>query len=77
MFRLDDAGMETEIGWAGISIVRNILWNYSDASLRMGKAIGQCGLLRRFVRDLRNVGTTAIKNEVTLSIPNIQPTCIF
>ncbi|XP_031574540.1 uncharacterized protein LOC116308282 isoform X2 [Actinia tenebrosa] len=56
--RLDrpDLGIESEEGWVGITIVRSILWNYSDASLKIAKEIGKCGLLGRFVNDLKRIG---------------------
>lgn len=68
MYRLDDSGIETKEGWAGMNIVRGILWNYSDASLAMAKAIGQSGMLKRFVNDLKHIEPVTIKNEVCLII---------
>lgn len=63
--RLDDTGIETEEGWVGMYIVRNILWNYADSSLKMAKEIGKCGLLNRFANDLKRAGPAQIRNEVT------------
>ncbi|KAK3719587.1 hypothetical protein QZH41_004746 [Actinostola sp. cb2023] len=77
--RLDDTGIETTEGWIGMSIVRSILWNYSDASLKLGKKIGQCGLLKRFVDDMKRTGPGTIKNEkrkfIVTSAVNILHNC--
>ena len=66
--RLDDTGIETKEGWVGMNIVRNILWNYADASLKMAKEIGKCGLLNRFANDLKRAGPAKIRNEVIFQL---------
>ncbi|XP_070553265.1 neuralized-like protein 4 [Ptychodera flava] len=61
--RLVDMGMETQIAWAGISLVRSTCWNYSDASLKICKQFGQSGLLRHILADLDRYGPGTSKNQ--------------
>jgi DNA-binding SARP family transcriptional activator len=62
--RLDDIGIEREEEWVVMSIVRSILWNFSDASKKLAKEIGKCGLLKRFINEMQRFGTSAPQNEV-------------
>jgi hypothetical protein len=62
--RLDDIGIERQEGWVGMSIVRSILWNYSDASMKLAKEIGKCGLLNRFINEMHLFGISVPQNEV-------------
>jgi hypothetical protein len=62
--RLDDIGIERQEGWAGMSIVRSILWNFSRASMKMAKEIGKCGLLKIFINEMKGFGTSVPQNEV-------------
>lgn len=56
--------METEHAWPGIKVVRNVFGNYSDASMKVAKALGKCGLLGVFMKDLDRFGPRTSKNEV-------------
>ena len=62
--RLMDVGMETSDGWVGMCVVRNVFWNYADASLKMARGLGRSGLLRIMLNDLDMCGTSSSKNEV-------------
>ena len=62
--RLMDLGMETEIGWIGIELVRNVFWNYCDASLKMAKAVARQGVLSIMLSDLDRLGPKQSRNEV-------------
>ena len=63
--RLIDTGLETQHGWVGIYVVRSVLWNYSDASLKMAKGLGRSGLLKILLHDLDTYGIKSSKNEVS------------
>ena len=65
--RLIDVGLETEVGWVGINVVRSVFWKYSDASLKMAKALGKCGVLSMILRDLDTYGPAESKNEVSVA----------
>ena len=62
--RLMDTGMETRNGWLGMCVVRNVFWNFSDASL-MAKGLGRSGLLKIVLNDLDTYGTKSSKNEAS------------
>ena len=62
--RLMDLGMETKIGWIGIELVRNVFWNYCDASLKMAKAVARQGVLSIMLGDLDRLGPKQSRNEV-------------
>jgi len=63
--RLMDTGMETRNGWLGMCVVRNVVWNFSDASLKMAKGLGRSGLLKIVLNDLDTYGTKSSKNEAS------------
>ena len=65
LHRLIDTGLETKHGWVGIYVVRSVLWNYSDASLKMAKGLGRSGLLKILLHDLDTYGIKSSKNEVS------------
>ena len=66
--RLIDLGSETKEGWIGMQVVRTAFWNYSNASLKMGKAVGRSGVLSVMLRDLDTYGPSESTNEVTFSV---------
>lgn len=61
--RLMDTGMETRDGWLGMYVIRGAFWNYSDASLKMGRGLGRSGLLQIVLNDLDTYGIKSSKNE--------------
>ena len=63
--RLMDTGLETQRGWLGISVVRRVLLNYSDGSLKMAKGLGRSGLLKIMLHDLDTYGIKISKNKVS------------
>ena len=62
--RLMDLGMETEIGWIGIELVRNVFCNYCDDSLKMANAVARQGVLSIMLGDLDRLGPKQSRNEV-------------
>ena len=63
--RLMDTGLETRDGWLGMCVVRNVFWNYSDASLKMAKGLGRSGLLKIVLNDLDTYGIKSSTNEAS------------
>ena len=64
--RLMDGGvMKTKNGWLGVSVVRSVFWNYSDASLRMAKGLGRSGLFNIVLKDLDTYEARSFKNKAS------------
>ncbi|XP_070553384.1 neuralized-like protein 4 isoform X2 [Ptychodera flava] len=53
----------SEQTWLGITVLRNICWNYSDSSLKLCKQFGQSGLLELMLKDIDRFGPTKVTNE--------------
>ncbi|XP_070553377.1 neuralized-like protein 4 [Ptychodera flava] len=53
----------SEQTWLGITVLRNICWNYSGSSLKMCKQFGQSGLLELMLKDIDKFGPTKVTNE--------------
>ncbi|XP_077984436.1 uncharacterized protein LOC144439061 [Glandiceps talaboti] len=54
---------KTENDWKAIQTVRSTCWNYSDASLRLCRHFGQCGLLEDMLNDLQKYQTSYREDE--------------
>ncbi|XP_002740437.1 neuralized-like protein 4 [Saccoglossus kowalevskii] len=61
--RLNAKGMGSEHVWLGMNVVRSSCWNYSDASLRFCKQLGQCGILEMMLKDLDRYGPHSSTDE--------------
>lgn len=63
--RLMDTGLENPDGWLGMCVVRNVFWNYSDASLKMATGLGRSGLFKIVLNDLDTYGIKSSTNEAS------------
>lgn len=61
---LDNIGKYNMEWWDGMNIIRTILCNYANSSMKMAKEIGKSGLLEMLVREMQSLGPTALQDQV-------------